>query len=54
MIDSEMQTSALFDNYMVLIFLFKAWSSTFKACLAERASRFVMGQGKQIATFAFS
>lgn len=47
-----MQTSALFDNYMLLVFLFKAWSSTSKVCLAERAPPFVMGQG--IATFAFS
>lgn len=49
-----MQISALFDNYMLLIFLSKAWSSTFKVCLAERASPLVTGQGKQIAIFDFS
>lgn len=48
-----MQTSALFDNYVPLIFLFKSWSFTFKVCLAERALSFVNGQGKQRVKFAF-
>lgn len=47
--------SASFDDYGLLIFLFKSWSNfSFKESLSERALHFLAGQGKLMPAFAFS